>query len=109
MLRMRRLVPVIICASYGLLLVAWAISNPPFAGADESAHYQRAVGVGNGQLIGAKAGVKAPEGASPETASMFEWANDATRYVDIRGGVGGSRSRPADRRSAGAPRHRDKA
>lgn len=88
MLKMRRsLIPVIICASYGLLLVAWAISNPPFAGADESAHYQRAIGVGNGQLIGAKAGVKVPEGASPETASMFEWANDATRYVDVLGGV----------------------
>ena len=87
MLKMRRLVPVIICASYGLLLVAWAISNPPFAGADESAHYQRAIGVGNGQLIGARASVSAPEGASPETASMFAWANDATRYVDVPGGL----------------------
>lgn len=83
----RSLVPLIICASYGLLLVAWAIGNPPFAGADENAHYQRAIGVSNGALIGPKVGVRAPAGSSPETVSMYRWVNEASRSVDVRGGM----------------------
>jgi hypothetical protein len=83
----RGLIPLIIITSYGLLLLAWAIGNPPFAGADESAHYQRAIGVGQGHLIGPKATVTVPAGSSSEAVTMFEWVNDATRTVDIRGGM----------------------
>ncbi|PZS22304.1 MAG: hypothetical protein DLM61_26205 [Pseudonocardiales bacterium] len=39
-------------AGYALLAFAWAMSNPPFAAPDESAHYLRALGVANGEVVG---------------------------------------------------------
>jgi hypothetical protein len=44
--------PLVVAAGYGLLLVAWAIGNPPFAAPDEPAHYLRALAVGGGSLEG---------------------------------------------------------
>jgi hypothetical protein len=81
------LVPILVLAAYGLLLVAWSIGNPPFAGPDESAHYERAIGVGQGQLIGPKASIPIPAIAPSDVARMDQWVADATRTVRVRGGL----------------------
>ena len=80
-------IPLLIVIAYGLLLVAWAIGNPPFAGADEGSHYQRAIGVGQGQLIGPKASAAAPVGATPDQLKSYQWINDAIRTVVAPGGL----------------------
>lgn len=40
----------LLAAGWALLLIAWAMANPPFAAPDEPAHYLRAVAVGGGSL-----------------------------------------------------------
>ena len=44
--------PLILATGYALLLLSWAIANPPFAAPDEPAHYLRAIAVGGGSLAG---------------------------------------------------------
>jgi Predicted membrane protein (DUF2142) len=50
-----------LAAGYTLLVVSWAIANPPFAAPDEPAHYLRAVAVGGGSFEGS-ATVQVPRG-----------------------------------------------
>ena len=45
--------PKAVVAGYALLILAWVFSTPPFSGPDEWAHYLRAVGVSEGQVLGA--------------------------------------------------------
>jgi hypothetical protein len=44
--------PTLVLLAWALLLVAWVMGNPPFAAPDEADHYVRAVGMGEGHLIG---------------------------------------------------------
>ena len=41
-------------AAYGLILLSWLLSTPPFSGTDEWSHYLRATGIAHGSLIGQK-------------------------------------------------------
>src|ERR1700682_3839056 len=41
-------------AAYGLLLLAWLLSIPPFSAPDEWAHYLRVLGLAQGTWIGEK-------------------------------------------------------
>jgi len=44
--------PLVLATGYALLLLSWAVANPPFAAPDEPAHYLRAIAVGGGSLAG---------------------------------------------------------
>lgn len=48
----RRAAPVLVAASYALLLAAWVVTNPPGGAPDEVGHYERAIAVGQGDLVG---------------------------------------------------------
>jgi len=41
-------------AAYGLILLSWLLSTPPFSGTDEWSHYLRAIGIAHGSWIGQK-------------------------------------------------------
>lgn len=90
MLNVRRLqglfsAPTLLCVAYGLLLVSWAMSNAPFAAADEPAHYVRAIGVGSGHLVGPLDPYT--EADFPNNPTTLRWLNDATRAVTVAGGM----------------------
>ncbi len=59
--------------------MAWAFANPPFAVPDESAHYVRAVGIAEGQLVGSPA-PEARIGASP---AEIRWTRSTQRAVVV--------------------------
>ncbi len=44
--------PLVLATGYALLLLSWAVANPPFAAPDEPAHYLRAIAVGGGSFAG---------------------------------------------------------
>ena len=75
--------PTLMCAAYGLLLLSWAMSNAPFAGADETSHYVRAIAVGNGQLVGPLDPYTTAD--FPNSPITLAWLNDATRAVTVPG------------------------
>ncbi len=50
--RRARAAPLVLATGYALLLLSWAVANPPFAAPDEPAHYLRAIAVGGGSLAG---------------------------------------------------------
>ncbi|MGH2447346.1 MAG: DUF2142 domain-containing protein, partial [Chloroflexota bacterium] len=79
----RRLVPLLLCLSYGVLLLAWVWGNPPFASPDEWSHYVRAIGIGHGQLIGAPGHVAVPGSATAIIKREDAWFNQATRSVTV--------------------------
>lgn len=49
---MRPTAPLLLAGGYALLLLSWAVANPPFAAPDEPAHYLRALAVGGGEFEG---------------------------------------------------------
>jgi Predicted membrane protein (DUF2142) len=73
--------PVLLFCAWALLASAWAIANPPFAAPDETAHYLRALGIGEGELIGADAKV-VPEQSTPRRQ---DYADMTSRDVTIPG------------------------
>lgn len=75
--------PTLLCAAYGLLLLSWAMSNAPFAGADETSHYVRAIAVGDGQLVGPLDPYTTAD--FPNSPTTLGWLNDATRAVTVPG------------------------
>jgi hypothetical protein len=70
-------------AAVSCFVLAWTFGNPPFASPDESAHYVRAVGVGQLDLLGDEAAF--PEGYLPDP--QLSWINQATREVDVPSGL----------------------
>jgi hypothetical protein len=72
--------PVLLAAAYGLLLLAWVVTNPPGASPDEPAHLVRARATARGQWVGTPA-TYAP---TPEFgARELPWINRATRAFDV--------------------------
>lgn len=71
--------------SYGLWLVAWVMTTPLFSGADEWAHYLRAIGIREGQLVGDRL----PEDyAFPDfTPAQQDFLRQTSRYIDIPAGM----------------------
>ena len=74
-----RWAPVTVVFGYGLLVIAWTFGNPPFTAPDEPAHYIRALGVGNGELVSPPATY--PRGlARPD---QLAWLDQNTRLVTV--------------------------
>jgi hypothetical protein len=78
---------------YAVLAVVWAMANPPFAAPDEAAHYLRAVGIGDGSLLGARAHLSGPglevKLVTPRepTPRQLAWVNQAARAVTVPAGL----------------------
>ena len=76
---------------YACLAVAWAISDPPGAPPDESAHYVRAVAAGRFDLRGTPAApVGSPDGSDAEAHA---WMNRTARSFDTPPALSPSRIR----------------
>ncbi|MFL5348124.1 MAG: DUF2142 domain-containing protein [Hyalangium sp.] len=71
--------------SYGLWLVAWVMGTPLFSGADEWAHYLRAMGIREGRLVGDRL----PEDyAFPDfTPVQQAFLRQTSRLIDIPAGM----------------------
>jgi hypothetical protein len=76
--------PALFLLAYGLLLVAWSFGNPPFAAPDESAHYVRAVGLANGQLLGTPTSM--PD-APQDTRLTLAWKDQSARAFRMPSGL----------------------
>jgi hypothetical protein len=61
-----------------LLMCAWVAATQPFGAPDEAAHYLRALGISNGQLVGPK--VPLPHNLGLP-AAQYAWAQKDTRGV----------------------------
>jgi hypothetical protein len=74
----------LLVAGFALLALAWAFLNPPGAGPDEAANYVKAVGVGQGQILGARGPLPAAQAApfSPD-ALRLAWSSSTTRWVRV--------------------------
>jgi hypothetical protein len=70
---------------YGLWLVVWSLATPLFSGADEWAHYLRAMGIREGRLIGDRL----PEDYTfPEfTAAQQSFLRQTSRSIDVPAGL----------------------
>ncbi|HYB22316.1 MAG TPA: DUF2142 domain-containing protein [Solirubrobacteraceae bacterium] len=80
--RLRRVrVAALVLAAWALLLAAWVLANPPFAGPDESDHYLRAIGIGQGHLIGASD----RDARIGVDARQIAWTRQAARLVTVPG------------------------
>lgn len=75
--------PLLVTFAFGLLGLAWAITNPAFAAPDEAAHYLRAVGISSGHLVGTPA-----RDANPAlTTKQRAWSDQAARAVSVPPGL----------------------
>lgn len=81
--RRARLVPCLLLTGWLVLVAVWVMSNPPFVAPDEFEHYVRAIGIGDGQLIGAR-DTTADIGSTP---SQVAWTRQATRLVAVPAGL----------------------
>jgi hypothetical protein len=70
----------LLVAGWSALALAWVFSNPPFAAPDEGQHYFRAVGVGQGELVGPKAD---PDNIFTQTDLQKEWIVQLARRVEL--------------------------
>jgi len=70
---------------YGLWLVVWSMATPLFSGADEWAHYLRALGIREGRLIGDRV----PEDYSfPDfTPAQQAFLRQTSRFIDAPAGM----------------------
>jgi len=73
----------VLVALYAILGFGWAITNPPFSAPDESQHYLRAIGIGDGHLVGAPTVYTGPILSARETA----WRHKLTRAVSVPAGL----------------------
>ncbi len=76
---MRARLPVVLLVAWALIALTWVFANPPFAAPDEAAHYVRAIGIGHGELIGARTD-QVP--FAPNAAGKA-WLASTTRTVEI--------------------------
>lgn len=76
-------IPLLLCAAYAVLLLAWAIGNAPFTAPDEVSHYIRAIGAGGGQVIGRAAAFPVPANPTPRVRTEYTWINEATRAIVV--------------------------
>ena len=78
---LRRPVPTgLMAVGYGLLLLAWAVSNSPGSSPDEPAHLTKALGVADGQWAGREADYPVtPEFGPPQ----LPWINSVTRSFEV--------------------------
>ncbi|MBA2607418.1 MAG: DUF2142 domain-containing protein [Actinobacteria bacterium] len=70
------------------LSVAWVFGNTPFGSPDETQHYLRAIGVGEGHVIGRKV----PYAARGLTRAQLAWVEQASREVHVPNRLGPSNS-----------------
>ena len=61
--------PLLLLAGYALLIAAWVVGNPPFAAPDEANHYLRAIGISQGELVGARSGYE-DSGLNPKQSAF---------------------------------------
>lgn len=90
-----RLAPLLLVASYGTLLLAWVVTNPPGASPDENNHYLRALAAGEGDfrgrpnpaLAGGRQSAPLPKSVGTDALSS-RWAALGSRLVRVPGGKG---------------------
>lgn len=70
---------------YAMWLVAWMMATPAFSGADEWAHYMRALGIREGRLVGDRL----PEGRKFEgvSAAQERFLQQTSREMDVPAGM----------------------
>jgi len=73
-----------VIAGYVLLIVAWAMSTPPFSGPDEWAHFLRAAGVSHGQVLGARVDSFHDPNLTPDQEA---WTSRIVRRIDVPPGL----------------------
>ena len=70
---------------YGLWLLAWTLATPLFSGADEWAHYLRAVGIREGRLVGERVPEDHP---FPDfTPAQQSFLRQTSRFIDVPAGM----------------------
>ncbi|MDQ6884652.1 MAG: DUF2142 domain-containing protein [Candidatus Dormibacteraeota bacterium] len=80
----------LLIAGFALLTLAWVFTNPPGAGPDEAANYIKAVGAGQGDLLGVKDGPTPAQATVTVTTNpplRAEWANSTTRWLRVPGSL----------------------
>jgi hypothetical protein len=83
LVRGRRPLPrVLLALGYAVLLLTWAMSNPPGAAPDEPEHYIKLEAIAQGDLVGQREPAAARNGAGDE---LFHLWNQTTRGYDIPG------------------------
>ena len=65
---------------YGLLMLAWAVSNSPGSSPDEPAHLTKALGVASGQWIGTETDYPVTPEFGPE---QLPWINSVVRSFEV--------------------------
>jgi Predicted membrane protein (DUF2142) len=71
---------VLLALGFTLLIGAWIAATPPFAAPDEASHYDRAVGISNGVILGPKV-IYGPDPELTPTQQIF--INHDTRSVGV--------------------------
>jgi Predicted membrane protein (DUF2142) len=71
--------PVVLVCGWALIALAWVFANPPFAAPDEGSHYLRAVGIGDGALIGQETPARPPG----QNERQVDWQAMSVRVVAV--------------------------
>lgn len=84
----RPVAPLLVSIALGLLLLAWAGSNPPGFAPDEQVHQVKAIGAGTGQWRGDPGQLPVLAfGDGPGKETREAWINAATRAFDLPEGL----------------------
>ena len=70
--------------SYALLCGCWIFTTPPFSAPDEWSHYLRALGVGEGRLVGARVESFRDAALAPRQEA---WVAQTVRWTEVRPGM----------------------
>lgn len=76
--------PVLLVAGFGVLVIAFLVGEPPFAGPDESAHYYRALSLTTDGLVGEPVALPQPARLSPRQAAVV---GQEVRLVTVPAGL----------------------
>jgi hypothetical protein len=73
-----------LAAGWALLVLGWAMANPPFSSSDEGPHYLRALGLTGGELVGDDAPAEAAPGVNDKQRA---WTRQLSRLVEVPEGL----------------------
>jgi hypothetical protein len=79
--------PTVLVIGYALLVLAWAVANPPFAAPDEDGHYVRAVGLATGDIRGVQTRVALTAATPSDLRTWYMMHPADVRAVRVPGGL----------------------